>query len=1109
MVRSAGDNVNDLHYLMSGVGDLWLHGTAPDWNALYQMGTRRKISLPAYPFERTRYPVYVDAFRMLTEIGGEDHLQKLPDVSDWLYVPSWKLIPPIVNTVSSRHEGYTLLFADDPGIIRAIGSTREERGQKWIYVTAGDSYCKKADDAYELDPGVKDHFTNMVADLAAHGRMPDRLVHTGDIFSLVETVQAVQQHGGMAGMRVIVLTNELHPILDNGHIAGPGSMTPALLNVLSQEFQNVRTTHIDISLSESGNDAFNTGLCKEIEMAETGAVISLRHGRRWQQVFHRAQPAGTPTAIFREGGVYLITGGLGSVGFSIATNLVVKYHARVVLLGRTTLPPAEKWVSGIQDPGTPEPVRKRIEMLQQLKAAGGEVSYLPCNVGNVAALAAAVRQCEDTFGKLNGIVHAAGIVEGSSIAPVTELTRERFDAQFEPKIKGLQALKEVAGYKELDFCLIVSSLSAVLGGIGFGAYAPANAFMDHYIRAHKAQGALNNWISVNFDGIDPGKSNTGSINGEELIAVLHRVLAMKEHPGIIVSTSDVYKRIDKWITRKDNAKEDRFPGDELPVDNELPAAFTDAGDGLSDGSGPVIKTMLVLWQNFFGRPDISTGEDFFEAGGDSLKALTMIGRIHKTFNIEIPIKEFFNHSSVAGLARYITRIKAGIANQKGYADYRAIPKAPIQDRYPLSSAQKRLYFLYEFDRASLAYNLPQVIHIKGAINIEIFNHIINVIVSRHEILRTYVDIADGVPVQRIAGQLTIATEYFCVSAQEAPAIIQEFIRPFDLNKGPLIRTGLIEIAGNEYVFMIDMHHFISDGVSLGIFLKEFMTLYKGNEPGEVPLQYRDYAVWQTSEIYQQAVARERNWWLQEFSEEIVMLDLPLDHERPMVRNYEGATVHFLLTDAELGSLRRIADAEGVTLFMVILSVYSILLGKLAGQDDVVIGTPTSGRNHADLEQVMGMLVNTVAIRTHPNGALRYRDFLAQLKSKTLTVFDQQAYPYELLIEEVNVARDTSRNPLFDVWFVYQNWEGVRFELPGLDITPRQSGPAISQFDLSLTAGELNGNMLLNFEYSTELFKQQTIERFIAYFRTIIGAIGSDTDRTLGSIALVKGAEQQL
>jgi acyl carrier protein len=514
---------------------------------------------------------------------------------------------------------------------------------------------------------------------------------------------------------------------------------------------------------------------------------------------------------------------------------------------------------------------------------------------------------------------------------------------------------------------------------------------------------------------------------------------------------------------------------------------------------------LNLWKNFFGRQNIAVDDDFFDLGGDSLKALTMVGRIHKVVNVEVPVKEFFSYSSVNRLAEFIN---AERISKESFRKYQGVPKSRVQDGYPLSSTQRRLYFLYELDKSSLAYNLPKAIRIRGDLDTERFRKIINIIVQRHEILRTHVDMVGGEYVQRIRENSDVPIEYFTTTAEQAFQVVQEFSRPFDLNAGPLIRVGLIEIAKDDYVYVLDMHHFISDGVSYTIFLKEFTALYKGEELEEQALQYRDYSVWQTSEIYQQAVARERSWWLQQFNGGVTMLDLPLDYSRPAVFNYTGNVIDFLLSEGDVSSLRKIAEEDGATLFMGLLSIYSILLGKLTGQEDVVIGTPASGRNHADLESIMGVFMNTLVIRTRPYGAISYREFLKQLKSNTLAVFDQQAYPYELLIKDLNMERDTSRNPLFDVFITYDSLQET-LELPGLTLSPFHTRSTATQFDLTLNANERNGGISLNFVYSTGLFKQETIERFIGYFQQIVSAIITDPTRTISSIDMLSAKERDL
>jgi iturin family lipopeptide synthetase A len=1089
LVRNTDEDMNDVQFLLVTLGQLWRNGAGPDWSLMHKNEVRRKLSLPGYPFEKTRYPVCVDPYRTLADEVTGEHLQKKNDIADWMYVPSWKMVPRLSNVAPDRPGGWTLLLADNCGIGKSLAAEYKKYDQHLIYVTAGESYNKKEDGIYEVCPRAKGDFTILFADLEQHNQLPDRIIHAWGVttseesdfstealhlgfFSLVETVQAMRHYGELTGKRIVLLSSGIYRILDERHKAGVPALTPALLIVLSQEFQGLCTSHIDISLSDSGAEGFHHLLYREIQMVEKGIVICLRHGKRWQQIFEKIRPAadGIPGGHFRKRGVYLITGGLGNFGFNIAGHLLAKYSARVVLLGRTKHPSPEK-----------------MKLLEQLQVQGGEIFYQQANIADLTALDEAVRTCEEKFGKLHGVIHAAGITNGTSFNPVKALKKEDFYAQFEPKVLGLQTLREVIGDRDLDFCLVTSSLSAVLGGIGFGAYAPANAFMDHYINAHKSNGELKNWVSVNFDGFDLEKENADSITCREMVTVLDQVLSLKECSRIVVSVSDLQKRIDKWVTGSD---------DLLKLQSTV----------LADDADSLTTTILNLWQNFFGRQDITAEDDFFELGGDSLTAITMTGRIYKVVNIEIPVKEFFSRSSVNRLVEYIN---AERMTGESSAEYQGIPKSPAQDAYPLSSTQRRLYFLYEFNRSSLAYNLPTAVSIKGVVDIERFRLIINIIARRHEILRTYVDIDGEECVQRIAEDIAIPIEHFKATAEKVALVVQEFVRPFDLSQAPLIRVGLIEVAKDDHVFVIDMHHFISDGVSLAIFLKEFAALYNGEELEVQSVQYRDYAVWQTSEIYQQAIARERNWWLQEFSEEVTLLILPIDYSRPVVLNHAGDAVDLLLNEWEMDGLKKIADAEGATTFMVLFSIYSILLGKLTGQEDLVIGTPASGRNYADLESIMGMVANTLAIRTRPNGALRYHEFLKQLKSNILSVFDHQAYPYELLIKDLKVERDTSRNPLFDVFLLYDNRSVGTFELPGLDISPFYTKPAVSPFDLSLNASERNGSIYLSFVYATELFKQETIERFAGYFKQIISAIISDPKREIHSIDILSTKERDL
>lgn len=471
-----------------------------------------------------------------------------------------------------------------------------------------------------------------------------------------------------------------------------------------------------------------------------------------------------------------------------------------------------------------------------------------------------------------------------------------------------------------------------------------------------------------------------------------------------------------------------------------------------------------------------------------------------------------------------------IKNISGKNKFLTIKRADKKEFYVVSSAQRRLYFLHELDRSSLAYNIPQVLQLEGSLDHTRLSNAFNQLIERHESLRTYFDIVDDEPVQKILDIVIPEIEYFHLGRQEDQSTRQEdqsariedrlaeneqienlirlFLRPFDLHKGPLVRIGLIETGPQKYLLLVDMHHIITDGVSFSVLTKEFMALYNQEQLPSLEWQYKDYAEWQRGEEQHSAIARQKEFWINEFSEGASALELPLDFTRPLIKSSAGSWVKFEIDAAETGRLKTIAGDEGATLYMVILSAYAVLLSKLSNQEDIVIGTPTSGRQHADLGNIIGMFVNTLAVRTFPKGGLTFKEYLGAVKLKTLACFDNQAYPYEQLIGELKLDRDTGRNPFFDAMLVLQNFEALELSIPGLIMKTYYRELSISKFDLSLFALESEGRLIVNLEYSTALFRKETIDRFVSYFSSIITAITANPDKMLGDIEILPDNEKK-
>jgi amino acid adenylation domain-containing protein len=410
------------------------------------------------------------------------------------------------------------------------------------------------------------------------------------------------------------------------------------------------------------------------------------------------------------------------------------------------------------------------------------------------------------------------------------------------------------------------------------------------------------------------------------------------------------------------------------------------------------------------------------------------------------------------------------------------------------------------------YNMPQIapFYFLKDRDLERLEENLRKLVHSHESLRTSFELIAGEPVQRVHHEVEFPIEYFDF-AQEADAVkndaVKNFIRPFDLSRTPLFRVGLIKEQENRHFLVVDMHHIISDGVSNEILIRDFYALYEGRQLQELRIQYKDFAQWLHRPEVKEAVTQQEDYWLNEFRAEIPLLNLPIDYPRPMVQSFEGSFLDFEISPEHTRLLESIASTGGATLYMVLLAVMNILFSKLSGQEDIIIGSPVAGRRHADLEKIIGMFVNTLALWNYPKGEKTFNQFLKEVKENTLKAFENQEYPFEDLVEKIDVDRDASRNPLFDVMFALQTFVGQDLPAPDQVQDPFENNTA--KFDLTVVAVKAEGEKLLvSLQYCTKLFKKETIEGFITYLKRIISSVTAEPGMTLGQIEIISGEEKR-
>ncbi|HLP58532.1 MAG TPA: amino acid adenylation domain-containing protein, partial [Candidatus Deferrimicrobium sp.] len=438
--------------------------------------------------------------------------------------------------------------------------------------------------------------------------------------------------------------------------------------------------------------------------------------------------------------------------------------------------------------------------------------------------------------------------------------------------------------------------------------------------------------------------------------------------------------------------------------------------------------------------------------------------------------------------------------------FAAIEPVEKKEYYRVSSAQKRIYILQQLDVKTTGYNMSRVMELEGQVDIKHLEQAVQKLVERHEAFRTSFHMIDDEVVQIIHNHLEFEIEKMI--ALPGGGTLTEFLRPFDLTCAPLLRAGLAELTENRHLFMVDMHHIVSDGVSIEIMINDFVSFYNDAQLPVMRVQYKDYAEWQQAEKPGGTLLEQKAYWQAQFEGELPVLELPTDYKRPAVQSFAGNSLNFEIGGESIGTLKALALEGGATLYMTLVALYSIFLTKISGQEDIAIGTPMAGRRHADLEKIIGMFVNTLALRSYPGGEKKFSEFLDEIKKMTLKAFENQDFQYEDLVEEIGATRDAGRNPLFDVLFVLQNAGRGIIEIPGLKIKTNEQENLTSKFDLSLVAAEVEDKLSFTFEYSTRLFKQVTIERFKVYFKNVISAVINNKKQKIADIEIITEEEKK-
>lgn len=513
-------------------------------------------------------------------------------------------------------------------------------------------------------------------------------------------------------------------------------------------------------------------------------------------------------------------------------------------------------------------------------------------------------------------------------------------------------------------------------------------------------------------------------------------------------------------------------------------------------SEEIIANIFAL---VLGIETVSIHDNFFELGGHSLLATQLVSRLRQSFKVEIPLKAVFAAPSVAQLDQTIAQLRI----QGQSLNLPPIKRiAPNTEKIPLSFAQERLWFLDQLEPNSATYNIPAAVRIEGKLQPTTLQKSISEIIRRHEVLRTNFVKQDGQAIQIIhpASDWQITTiDLQALSVNQRETEIRrlataESAKPFNLATDSLIRGTLLVLSDSEHVLLLTMHHIISDGWSMGVFIQEIATLYSAFAEGkpsplpELPIQYADFALWQRQWLQGEELQKQMNYWQKQLAGAPTLLELPTDYPRPAVQTFQGARQSLQLSKTLTQGIKTLSRQEGVTLFVTLFTTFTCLLYYYTSQEDIVVGTAVANRNYAEIEELIGFFVNQLVLRTDLTGNPTFGELLEQVREVALEAHAHQDLPFETLVKAMKLERDSSRNPLFQIKFVFQNTPTSDLNLSELNINLIGVNNETTKFDLLLNMEETEQGLSGSLQYNTTLYKSTTITRFLEQFETLLSHI---------------------
>ncbi|MGZ3460195.1 MAG: condensation domain-containing protein, partial [Archangium sp.] len=710
-------------------------------------------------------------------------------------------------------------------------------------------------------------------------------------------------------------------------------------------------------------------------------------------------------------------------------------------------------------------VQSRLALVERLEARGARVLVTSTATASAEESRRAAAEVRAGFGALHGVLHVAG---GEPEASLSETAPGPLHRLLHQEVQAATALASLAADDSLDFVATLSPLAALRGARGRLLTSVGSATREA-LAGGPGHPRLIHWEASPDAEWRP----------------LESALAVAGAPRLVVHAGEPQA---------------------LRAATRAPRAATPQSS--SSSTDEVERELLAIWRQLIGNERLGPHDDFHALGGDSLLASQVISRVRQHFSVDVSVKALFEAPTVAGLAERVRRARGGTGEAEAI-----IQRVPRTGPLPLSFAQQALWFSDQFNGASPTYNIPGAVRLEGALDVPALVRGLRDIVQRHEVLRTTFHEVDGVPVQVIGESQPLEVAVRDVSAADVGRLAQEFARAtFDLSQGPLFRAELLRVSDQVHVLLVNMHHIVSDGWSLGVIIHELMELYSAARRGTAsplpPLafQYVDYAEWQRQRLQGGLQQRQLQYWRHQLAGMPPLLKLPTSRPRPEVLRIRGAVHPFTLSRELTQRLHALSRQQQTTLFMTLLAGFKLLLSRYAGTTDIPVGTTSANRPQPSLEPLIGLFVNNLVLRTRLDGNPTFQELLGRVRTTALDAFAHQDLPFLSLVGALRQGRSLSHSPLFQVLFVLQKLD-ITLELPGLKAQTLEVDALHTKFDLTLFMEEKENVLGGTFIYNAELFDPPVIARMAEHLLMLLTSITTQPDARIDALRMETAQEE--